>query len=87
MWSGEIEGDRWIGAECTGRALNLTEACNQKCNFYLEDEWRNYEGVLRSHMPCNATHVKITECVQEDKIRDGPSNGARTKTKTVLKSL
>ena len=22
------------GAECTGRAQNLTEACNQKCNFY-----------------------------------------------------
>ena len=57
-WSGE--GNNWIGAECTGRALNLTEACDQKCNFYLEDEWRNYEGVLRSHMPCNATHLKIT---------------------------
>ena len=22
-------------------------------------------------MPCNATHVKTTECVQEDKMRDG----------------
>ena len=45
--------------------------CDQKCNFYEEDEDRNFHGVVRSFMPCNATHVKTTECVEEDKMRDG----------------
>ena len=67
---GESNGESTIGAECTGRVLNLTEACDQKCNFYEEDRNRKYEGILRSFLPCNATHVKITECMQEDKIRD-----------------
>ena len=66
-----MEGGKRIGAECTGRELNLTEACDQKCNFYEEDKWRTAGGVQRSFMPCNATDVKITECVQEDKMRDG----------------
>ena len=70
-WSGE--GNNWIGAECTGRALSLTDACDQRCNFFEKDFYRNYAGVRRGFMPCNAnaTHLNITECVQEDKMRDG----------------
>ena len=71
VWYGEKEGNRIIGAECIGRALNLTEACDQKCNYYEEDRYRNRGDVLRSHMPCNASHLNITECLQEAKMRDG----------------
>ena len=70
-WPGEWEGDYKIGAECSGRALNLTEACDQKCNFYEEDEKRNANGFPRGFMPCATNHMNITECVQEDKMRDG----------------
>ena len=70
-WSGEMEGGKRTGAECTGRALNLKKTCNRKCNFYKEDEDRNFDGLLRGYVPCNASHVTITECVQEDKMRDG----------------
>ena len=70
-WLGEKEGNKKIGAQCTGRALNLTEACDKKCNFYEEDENRNTFGVLRAFMPCETNHMKTTECVQEDKMRDG----------------
>ena len=38
-WSG--------GADCTGTALNLTQPCNERCNYYKDDEWRNLIGVLR----------------------------------------
>ena len=72
-WNGEEEGDKKIGAECLGRELNLTEACDQKCNYFEDDVTRNVNGVQRGLMPCNAdaTHVKITESVQVDKMRDG----------------
>ena len=68
-WSGEMEGGKRTGAECSGRALNLKKTCNRKCNFYKEDEDRNFDGLLRVYVPCNASHVTITECVQEDKMR------------------
>ena len=72
-WSGEKDDEgRRIGAECIdGTALNLTEACDQKCNFNEEDESRNDYGILRSHMPCNVTNRNITECIPEGEMRDG----------------
>ena len=57
-WSGEMEGGKRTGAECSGRALNLKKTCNRKCNFYKEDEDRNFDGLLRGYVPCNASHVK-----------------------------
>ena len=36
-WHGEWEGEKKVGAECTGRELNLTEACDRQCNYYEED--------------------------------------------------
>ena len=59
------------GNRCTGRALNLTEACDQKCKYYGDDSKRNFRGIRGSFMPCSVSHVKTTECVQEDKVRDG----------------
>ena len=70
-WSGAMVGDKIIGAECTGRELNLTQACDQKCNYYPNDTDRNRDGILRSHMPCDAPPMEITECLQEDKMMDG----------------
>ena len=47
-WSGEKDEEgRKIGAECIdGTALNLTEACKGRCNFYEKDWYRNRGGVL-----------------------------------------
>ena len=39
-WGESDEEGRRIGADCTGTALNLTQACNQTCNYYEEDEYR-----------------------------------------------
>merc|ERR1712016_263043 len=71
-WFGEKDEEgRLIGAECiNGTALNLTEPCKGKCNFYEEDEYRNF-GVLRSHVPCNVTNMNITQCIPEHEMRDG----------------
>ena len=66
------EEGRRIGAECIdGTALNLTEACKGRCNFYEKDEYRNLKGVLRSHVPCNVTNRNITQCIPEGEMRDG----------------
>ena len=59
------------GADCTGTALNLTQACNETCNYYEEDEDRNQEGLLRSYVPCNATNLTISQCIPETEERDG----------------
>ena len=75
-WEGEErdkEG-RLIGADCTGTALNLTQACNERCNYYKEDEYRNWNGVHRSYVPCNATNLTITQCIPEAEVRDGKFN-------------
>ena len=44
-WVGEKEGDKVIGAQCSGKALNLSEPCNQRCNYYEGDVNRNRDGV------------------------------------------
>ena len=49
--------------ECTGRALNLTEACDQKCDYYQDPEIISVvnsdgDGNVRDYIPCNVTHVK-----------------------------
>ena len=38
LWIGEQDEEgRIIGAVCSGIALNMTQACNQTCNFYEQD--------------------------------------------------
>ena len=65
------EEGRKIGVDCIdGKALNLTEPCRRKCNYYAEDEG-NYGGVLRSHVPCNVTNMNTTQCIPEGEMRDG----------------
>ena len=68
--------DHWRGedADCTGTALNLTQACNQTCNYYKEDKWRNYNGVQRSYVACKAADLPITQCIPETEERDGEFN-------------
>ena len=62
-WFGEKDRDgRLIGAECSGIALKLEEACNQKCNDYGEDPYRNAEGVWRSYVPCRLGE-DVTQCI------------------------
>ena len=71
-WAGEEDkGGRTIGAECNGTALKLEEPCNQKCNDYKEDPNKNYGGIVRTHVACNVTNLKITQCIREDKYLDG----------------
>ena len=42
-WFGEEDEEgRLIGADCTGTALNLTQACNRTCNYHEEDKDRNF---------------------------------------------
>ena len=65
------EEGREIGADCTGTALNLTQACNQTCNYYEKDRHRNVNGVLRSYVACNATNLTISQCIPEGQERDG----------------
>ena len=69
IWVGEKDEEgRLIGADCIdGTALNLTEACKGRCNFYEKDWYRNMRGVLRSHVPCNVTNRNITQCIPEVK--------------------
>ena len=71
-WFGEQDEEgRIINAVCNGVALNMTQACNQTCNFYEQDPYRNINGVLRSFTACNVTHVKTTQCIPEHKKHDG----------------
>ena len=71
MGEGEDEEGRIIGAVCSGTAINLTQACNQTCNFYEQDTYRNINGVLRSFTACNVTHVKTSQCIPEHEKHDG----------------
>ena len=76
-WSGETdqEGGKKIGAECSnGRALNLTQACKGTCNYHKEDENRNAEGFLRSHLPCQVNNLKTTQCIPEHEESNGVFN-------------
>ena len=61
-----------IEAVCTGKALNLTEACNGQCNFFGSDTNRNYGGV-RSYVPCstNVPGSEATQCIPESFFNDG----------------
>ena len=59
------------GADCTGTALNLTQACNQTCNYYEEDPYRNVAGVRRSYAPCQVDNLTTTQCIPEAEVRDG----------------
>ena len=72
-WKGEKnEEERLIGAECiAGTVLNLTEACNGTCNYHKEDGNRNGNGVLRSHVDCQVTNLRTTQCIPELEERDG----------------
>ena len=76
-WFGEKDRDgRLIGAECRGTALKLEEPCNQKCNDYGEDPYRNAEGVLRSYVPCKLGE-DVTQCITGWKSNEpviGPCN-------------
>ena len=75
FWTGdEDEEGRTIGADCTGTALNLTQACNQTCNYYEDDQFRNFVGVHRSYVACNVTGLKTTQCIPEGEQRDGVFN-------------
>lgn len=72
FWTGdEDEEGRTIGADCTGTALNLTQPCNQTCNYYEEDDFRNQDGVYRSYVPCDVDNLTITQCIPETEVRDG----------------
>ena len=35
---------------CNGEPLNLTQQCNNRCNFYGFDEYRNNWGITRSYL-------------------------------------
>ena len=72
FWRGEEDKEgRMIGAECSGAALKLEQSCNGTCNDHEQDPGRNWEGVLRSFVPCNVNNLKTTQCIREDKYRDG----------------
>ena len=63
-----------IAVQCNGTALNLTQPCNQKCNFYPDDEFRNKNhghGAIRSHVPCKSDHMNVTQCIPEPSVSDG----------------
>jgi len=71
-WFGEEDNEgRRIGAECNGTALKLEEPCNEKCNDYEEDPYRNSRGLVRSYRACNVKNITITQCIREDKYLDG----------------
>ena len=69
-WMGEFEEGRKIGANCSGKALKLSQACNNTCNFYEHDQDRNYD-LLRGFMPCNVSTMRITQCIAEGKRGNG----------------
>ena len=72
FWRGEEDKEgRMIGAECSGTALKLEQSCNGTCNDHEQDPGRNWEGVLRSFVPCNVNNLKTTQCIREDKYSDG----------------
>ena len=52
----------------------LTLACNQTCNFHEDDPTRNFMGIKRSYVPCEAPHVKTSQCIPEEEKRDGVYN-------------
>ena len=66
--------ERKIGADCTGTALNLTQPCNQTCNYYEKDLSRNHRGLHRSYVPCQVANLTITQCIPEAEERDGVFN-------------
>ena len=73
-WGGEENEDgpgEKIGAQCRGTSLNLTQACNGRCNYYEWDDSRNDDGVLRSFPPCSVTHMNTTQCIPEHEEKDG----------------
>ena len=71
-WLGEEDKEgRLIGAECSGTALKLDEACKEKCNDHEEDSYRNSNGVVRNYQACGVTNIKTTQCIREGKHMDG----------------
>ena len=89
-WFGEKDRDgRRIGAECSGTALKLEEPCNQKCNDYGEDPYRNTEGVLRSYVPCKLGE-DVTQCITGWKNNEpviGPCNKNREEVTQCIPEL
>lgn len=74
MWccqDSDCTGEWWSGADCTGTALNLTQACNETCNYHEEDVNINIGGVHRSYVPCEAAKMNTTQCIPEAEERDG----------------
>ena len=53
---------KWSPAACTtGVVLNLTQACSNTCNEYLQDDYRNYKSP-RSHISaCKAPNTCVKE--------------------------
>ena len=49
----------------------MTQACNQTCNYYEEDEYRNFIGILRSYVPCQVDNLTTTQCIPEAEEKDG----------------
>ncbi len=67
-WEGERDDNgQNIGADCSGKPLNLTQACNQTCNYYKDDKYRGQ----RSFVACNTTELNITQCIPETDLRNG----------------
>ena len=72
FWRGEEDKEgRMIGAECSGTALQLEEACNGTCNNHEKDWARNFNGLARSFVACDVTNVNIKQCIREDNYLDG----------------
>ena len=65
---------RLVSAECNGTALRLEQACNQTCDKYEDDPFRNYRRVMRNYVPCKTNKMKIKQCIREDQHKDGKLN-------------
>ena len=67
--------DSWPFVHCiNGTVLNLTQPCNGTCNYHKDDQYRNRDGVQRSHVPCQVANLKTTQCIPEHEERDGVFN-------------
>ena len=85
-WKEDPEGNPWYCLKrspvicTTGIALLLNESCNGDCNYYREDEQRNYHS-SRAHA---AACTKTSSCVKEGEgFTEGNYWGDFTNTPTI----